>query len=483
MKKIGFTFLFLIGLVDFLSGQTTPENAILLLNSGRMDVQTSFYWQLLSDNGQSLGFKSPGVWDVWSNPASLISFKRPYISLALKPGFRIDPANFYDVDGTIKRKMDNSIADYKTSATEVAYPQLSSSIGQKGGLFGFQLVYPVHGGVFAFEMGQPLFLSLNARNNGLATLIETRKSVGSRDMIIHLRIDALLQADLQLKASTYKLNYVRKVNEKLAVGGGVSKTKISAYFNGSANLNGIMETAGTEYVFNDPYDKRIDFDAGETNKLDQAAFLDFNGGGWDFHFGALYHAARSVVIGASYSRSAPVTLKGDMSVIQYKIPALNADALLSDDPNAELVEPTKLNLAKLTLTEPVENPVGDRIKINFPSSFGLQFSYQSLFFESTISLQKYFNRFGYDFLQDERYAELNYGLNLDLCFGTVKLSIGAIKGNIVHKKHGKIQSSSGIWVPHTSLEFAIFILRNYHFSSKLFASPTPGVGVKLGYFF
>ena len=58
-----------------------------------------------------------------------------------------------------------------------------------------------------------------------------------------------------------------------------------------------------------------------------------------------------------------------------------------------------------------------------------------------------------------------------------------IKGNVVHKKHGEMQSSTGLWVPHASLEFAVFILRNYHFSSKLFASPTPGLGVKLGYFF
>ena len=486
MKKI-FISILIFSLSFSVVGQNNPENAIILLDGGRTDVQFSFYSQLLSKNGQSIGYKSPNSWDVWENPASLISFNESYLSFGLKPGFNIDPGNYYDIENTIETELDAAIAEYRTEDSQINYPELGTSVGQNGGLFGFNFVYPLqkngNRSTLSFELSQPLFLNISAINDGFSTMIETQKEVGGQNKIIHMRLNTLLQADLQLRATHYNVGFAKQLGEKIGFGLKVGQTQIQTFLKGMANVNGIMETAGTEYAFNDPYDPRIEFEAGETNKLDQFISWDFKGISWNINLGGLFRITKFFTAGIDFTSNTSANLKGKMEFVQHKVPALNADALLNDDPDAELVEPTKLNLAKLTLTERIENPTSEQLELNFPSSLGFQFSYQGSFLESTISFRKYSGQFGYNFLEEKRYLQLAYGLNLDLSLGIFQLSVGGMKGDLFHEKNAELQDSSALWIPHASIEFAFFLLKNYHLSSKLFASPTPGLGVKLGYFF
>ena len=482
MKKL---FLLIFLNASLLVGQTTPENVILLFDGGQTKVDFTFYWQLLS-GGQNIGFNSAGPWDIWTNPASLITFKKSYLGLGIEPALLGNAHSFSDVDAEIKNQVDESIVDYKSSESQIVYPKIESQFGQRGGFYGFQLAYPFKHGksfnVLSIDIGQPFLLDLDVSNNGLATMIETRKEVGDQDKVIHMRLNTLLNADISIKSTKYRVGLARQLSQRLAAGIGLGQTFINLNSNIAANIEGMMETAGAEYAFNDPYDPRINFEAGETNRLDQSVLMDFDGASMNFDVGVLYKLTDSWIVGTSASINSKATLSGNMDVKQFKIPALNTDALFADETEEDLVDPTKLNLAKLTLTEPVHNRTTKTFVLSFPSSIGFQLSYQKPVFETTFSFRSYIGEFGYTFLESEYFFDMAYDLNAEIVWGFFKMSVGGTRGQIV-RIAPDVEELSDVWVPHGAVEISSYIFTSFYFSTKLFVEPTPGVGMKVGYFF
>lgn len=470
-------------------GQDGTENAILLMDGGTTELDFSFYWQILSQNGISIGHRSKDVWDVWENPASLVSCTESYVNLGLRPGFSIRATDQVDITPDIQSGVDDAIADFRTADSEVIYPQIGASLGQQGGLYGFQVALPFQHGnsshsVISLELGQPLYLNLSAVNNGISTLIETSKEVSDQTMNIHMKLDMLMQLNLLLRASNQTFGLAHQFGDKFALGLRIGQTKVQSFFKGLIAVNGIMATAGSEYAFNDPNDPRIDFAAGETNKLDQALFLDFDGSSMNVQIGGLAKLNKSLVVGIDYDWHSSAILEGDMHVEQYRIPALNFEALGSDDDEeAELVEPTELNLAKLTLTESVENEVDDQMEIYFPSSLGLQLSFQNPSVAATLLFHKYFNQIGYDFLGQKQYFAMQQGFGLQLTLGWFTFSGGMIQGEITTETDGEKENAEPLQLPHGSVEMAFRMFKKFHVRGILFASPTPGVGASVGYFF
>ena len=484
MKKAIFILLFLCA--GTASGQNRPENALLLLNGGHTRVEASFFWQLLAAEGIGLRYKSAGNWDVWGNPASLISFREAYLSFGLQPGLKLDPGRYVDIPAEIRSQVDQNIADYRVPETELTYPDVGIRVGQRGGLFGLQLAYPLRWQekplAVSLDISQPFFLNLTAQNDGLNLMLEATRNVSGQKKIIHMRVNAILQALLNMRMTGVTLGIAREFNEKLAAGLRFGRDYSRATLNAQANVDGIMETAGTEYVFNDPTDPHIDFAAGETNRLDQRAWLDFSGRGWHFNLGMLYRAGDRWTFGLDLRRASALKLAGKMNVVQYKIPALNVDALLSNKEDVSLLDAAKLNLAKLTLTEPVSNKTSDHMRLNRPSSLGVQASYQSGGLELLFSLRKYSGRFGYDFLGEERYVQPGLDLGLGISLGPFSFSLGGLHSEIVTHRADGTRSSLKTWIPHGNLRLSSFLLKRYHLDSVLFFSPTPGLGVRLGVF-
>ncbi len=492
MKKF-FYIMFILGLALQSNAQEIPENSLLFLRGGNTEVNFSYYSQLISGMGNSIGYKSNSPWDVWVNPASMVTFNRIFVGLNIQPALAIDPADFTDFNSTIEEEIDEAVKDYKTAETELVYPTLSARVFHKGGLYGFQFVKPIrhHKGVsvVSFEIGQPFYMNMNTYNDGFETLLETRKQVGDQDKIIKLRMNALLQMDLNVSATRYSTGWARRINRNVALGMKFGRTHVKADMVNEIKMDGIMETAGTEYAFNDPYDPRIDFSLGETNLLGQNTVIDFYGSGWHSQFGALFTANKSFVFGVDFEWQSNIELAGKMTSTQYKIPGLNDAELFGDDEEQQsdtgddLFDATKLDLAKLTLTRPVQNKTSDHLLLQFPSSLGLQASYQSPIFEATMGIRKYFNAFGYDFLDEKYMANLNFGLNLALVIGAFELDVSGIHAELVREEYGEQKDATATWIPGLSLKTGFFIAKNYQFDTRIFFAPMPGIGVKLGYFF
>ncbi len=484
MKKILLLFLLFIQL----PAMAEDKDLIVFLRGGRTDIKFSFFGQLITGDGLSLGYKSSQPWDIWDNPASLVTFNQSYFNLNFQPQLNFDPNSLYDIDADIIENVDDAIKDYRDENTLVDYPVVQGNVGQKGDMFGFQLVIPLSDqnsrkSVMTFSLSRPVFMDFEANNDGFDTLIRTTKAVGDQNKIINLRMNAVLYGQAHIKASQYAFGFSHLFSDRLAVGVKLGRTLINTKVNGQVKLNGIMETAGTEYAFNDPYDPRIDFEAGETNKLDQNINADFSGQGWNAQFGFLTLLTKSLVLGLDANIQESIVLTGNMEIEQYKIPALNMDALSGDESDEDLIDPVKLDLAKLTLTEKVDNKVSRRLSFQMPSSVGLQLSRQGRVFEAVLGFRKYIGRFGYNFLDTKYQAHLNYGVDMDIILGGFNMSLGAIKASLVNEEEFKIVDELSTWMPHGSLGFEFFLLNNIHVGTKLFVTPTPGLGIKLGYFF
>ncbi len=496
MKK--FVLIFVLIMVSSGFGQNGGENKILFLNGGKTDITFSYYSQLISGIGNSIGYKSSQPWNIWGNPAGMITFKKVFVGVNIQPPLWVDPASFEDINKTIEEEIDNAIVDYRTDETKLVYPSITTKLNHKGGLYGFHFVKPVrilnNMSVLSFEIGQPFYMNLNTYNDGFETLIETRKDVGDQKKTIKMRMNALFRSGFLIKATQYTVGFAQKISAKTALGLKFGQTHVSADVFNQMKLDGIMETAGTEYAFNDPYDPRIDFDAGETNRLGQNAIIDFSGKGWNTQVGALFAINNSFVLGMDYDWHSEINLTGDMSVTQYKIPALNEDVLFggNEEPDSggeDLLDATKLDLAKLTLTKPVQNKIYDYLLLSFPSSLGIQTSYQGKIFETTLGFRKYFNTFGYELL-DERYsANFNYGLQFIMSIGIFELALSAINAELIQEEIAetgefeKINEPTLLWIPGASMSLGFFVQKSYQISTKLFFAPTPGLGIKLGYFF
>jgi len=496
MKKCIFLCVLLMVTCGF--GQNDGENSILFLNGGKTDITFSYYSQLISGIGNSIGYKSSQPWNIWGNPASMVTYKKVFVGVNIQPPLWIDPASFEDINKTIEEEIDNAIIDYRTDETSLVYPSITSKLNHKGGLYGFQFVMPIKlynkWSVLSFEIGQPFYMNLNTYNDGFETLIETRKDVGDQKKIIKMRMNALFRSDILIKATQYNVGIAHNVTRNTALGLKFGQTHVSADVLSQMKLDGIMETAGTEYAFNDPYDPRIDFAAGETNQLGQKGMIDFSGRGWNSQIGALIAVNNSFVVGMDFDWHSEINLTGDMSVSQYKIPALNEGALFGggeDDPEAEgeeLLDATKLDLAKLTLTAPVQNKTSDYLLLSFPSSLGMQTSYQGKIFEATLGLRKYFNTFGYEFLDEKYSANLNFGVQFIMSIGIFELALSAINAELLQEKivetgeTEEMNDPTSLWIPGASMNFGFFIQKRYQVSTKLFFAPTPGLGIKVGYF-
>jgi hypothetical protein len=465
--------------------QNVPENAILDLEGGKFKLTGAFYSPLLS-GGVGIGYKSSDAWDLWANPAAPVTFHEPYISLAYGPAVLSDPQRFYDVNATVQQEVDTAIEEFRTAESRIDYPQFASQVGQQSELAGLFIAFPSamkgRKSVLSFSFDSPFVFRFGLGNNGFGTLLETRKKVGEQNKVIRMRLKSMMNADISFSAFRYKAGLATFLNDRTALGFQMNYTHLHFFSKASAKINGIMTTAGAEYAFNDPFDPRIDFAAGETNSLDQSLWADFSGSQVSCDLGALFKLDEMWTGGIDLYLASTATLRGEMDIVQHKIPALNMSAF-SDGANADdLFDPTKLDLAKLTLTEPVPNKTFDTATFSLPSSIGVQISRQGNMVEATLSAKKYLGHFGFGFLDDELYLAPNFDMNLDFSFGIVKISVGGLRTDFVIR-NADDRDVTPLWIPHGSVETAFFIMKNYQVSGRLFVEPAPGLSLKFGYFF
>ncbi|RKY78695.1 hypothetical protein DRQ12_05425 [candidate division KSB1 bacterium] len=485
-RKSYFIAAFILFVTTSIRAQNQPENAILLFDGGKLDIHFAISSHLLT-RSPGLIVGSPSFANS-SNPAALAFVTKKFFRLHVDLGgsSRIDV--FYDINSRVKTEVDQAIQQYRSPDSEIVYPTVSPEVGLQHGLTSFALVLPMAttwgNSTIMASFSQPLTINVNALGTGFTTLIETCKHVGDQDMIVHMRLLMDMNLSFHTEVAQTQLGFATTFGERWAVGSFLNRYSMSASLNAKFKIDGIMETAGTEFAFNDPYDPRIDFAAGEQNDLNQSVTADFSGNAWGMKIGGLYQLSPCFTAGTTLELNPTLHLAGEMTVVQNKIPALNADALLSDDPDVTLVDPTKLHLDKLTMTESVENPIDNFLDLKLPSSFGLLLAYRTGVFSSSFQWNTYFGEFAYDFLNESRGLKLKQGFDLDLRLKSFNLALGVIFAETIHHNADKEgNATQSLPLPKAILSSQFHLGQGYQLGVQMALAPVPGLHLGMGYSF
>ncbi|MBC8182312.1 hypothetical protein H8E88_14510 [candidate division KSB1 bacterium] len=481
-KTIIFIVLLAITFANSIFGQQEKENSFRFFRGGSIDFYFSMQTDLFSGIGGKFGScvsLNKDVSSIYWNPAQLPFLPYRQIELDFIPPFSMNIGNYYDITTEVEAQIDAAIADFITSETTVEYTKVTPVYKHVGGLNNFSISVPTSkmwkNSAIAFSHNRAMDIQLNLLGNGLSTLLDIKKDVGDQKMIIKFRNDMDINLLLRTQISRMSFALAKRWTPTYSTGITINRYSGDIFIDAKFKIDGIMEIAGNEYVFNDPYDPHIDFKNGEQNDLNQSIFTQFDGKSWGFKFGNLYQPNRTFVFGAVLEIAPPINFNGTMIVKQNMMPALNSGALIGDsNGEEEIVDPLKLDLAKLTLTEPFENPTDDKCEVRLPSSFTLGMAYQAGFLTGNVNLIGYFGQFSFSTLGVTRGIKFKYGIRSSFDLWLFQLGLGFTALNEIREgTDNDEEAAKNILLPQLSLGFGYPITKNLKTQALLFAAPTP----------
>ena len=500
------------------------ENRITQFEGGK--IRLSFFMNssllyAIGSRAGSLGGSvalADGSASLFWNPAGLAFLKRPEVMFDLTPRISPDISSYIDIQEELNSALDDAIEDFRVPGSQISYPELDLSLGQKGGLNAGSLAVPFRENAIGASFYQPFSLNFQLLITGMETVVETEKEFGDSKRPIRFKSFVDANARFSATVNVFSLGLAREVKPGWSVGMAIEKYTGKTEVNAKFQIEGIMVFSGQEYLFNDPTDPRINFAAGEQNNLHQSITGLYEGSAWGGKLGTFYHVNKHLSIGGVLTLSPSLKMKGDMNLVQNTVPALSTDVLSGKgeeaehyndenengqwdsgepfedangngrwDDEEELLDPTKLDIAKLTLTEPLHNPTGKSLTINMPSSIKLGIGLRAGFFSLALNYSHYMKDFSYKYRDYLQGLKLKDGFGLGLDFKYARLGAGIILADEIRKGFKDDEDSrelkTGILVPSLAFGIGFPIRDSYRIDSILLAFPSQLLRISVSYMF
>ncbi len=314
------------------------------------------------------------------SPASLAFSEKRMWTVGWVPGFSQNLREWFDVDGAVREKMDNLIDDYGTDKSRLSYPILSSSAGFESAPADLALSIPFtasgrrFGAGFAFEA--PLSAAVTLTGTGIEAGIDTEQDIQGERKRLFMRTRSDLSAELDVRLNRFWLGFAAGLGRGTTIGAAAGRVSVSAESRVRAEVDGIVSISGVEYVYNDPDDARIDFNAGEQNAINQSFDAAYSGSGWGFRFGMAKSLSNSWRVHATADLPPVLRMAGFDSLVHNRIPYIriqNGSTGGVDD----MIDPAKIDLAGLTKTERAVKSNRYAPKLTMPRSFGAGLEWRS----------------------------------------------------------------------------------------------------------
>ena len=415
--------------------------------------------------------------DFYQNPAFSTGIKNPSVTYFFAPAISIHPNQFTDVNARVNSAVDNGISSYRSDSLRLVYPQIES-VFRKNRYWGQGLVnFPAGGMVFTFGYQNQLLLQLQTFLTGMEATITTEvpMSETTSEVVFNAFLDANIRFNLHIDRATF--GAAKVIRNRFAIGFSLDRYGANVKAVGFMDSQGDMLFNGHEYIFNNPNDNWH-------NTLTQSIAGNYKGSGWRMNWGGWYVFNRNFLFDGLISLQTTMKLNGDLSLQLNKIPALNINALSSNDPNAEILDPAKLNLSQLTLTDSVKNPIYPKLFLNQQSFLKIGALYQSSNF---YWYNSYAQNFGYSGLE---YG--SYELGLRTVFDWQSLlgfrhfyleSRLRYMRSFVHNSEKLGKGESRIWLPSFAFGYGRLFRSHYPFQVGLSILPDPIFYFSTGYQF
>ena len=415
--------------------------------------------------------------DFYQNPAFSTGIKNPFVTYFFAPSFSIRPSRFVDVDSRVRRAVNNAIAGYRSDSLRLSYPRVGGNL-RKNRYWGQGLIsFPAGGAVFTFGYQHQLLLNLQTILTGAEAAISTQVplSEGTSQVVFNAFLDANFRLSMDIDKVTFGMAKV--IRNRFALGFSLDRYGADVETVGFMDAQGDMLFNGHEYIFNNPNDNWH-------NTLTQSINGEYKGSGWRMNWGSWYVYGRHFIFDGIISLQTPLRLNGNLAIQINKIPALNINALSSNDPNAEILDPTQLDLSQLTLTDSVANPVYPDLFLHQQSYLKIGILYQTPKYYWYNSLTQ---DFGYAGIE---YGHYEFGLQSKFDWQTLfgfhhfytDVRLKYVKSFVHHsEKLGK--GVSHIWLPSVAIGYARLFEKHYPIHVGLSLLPDPIIYFSTGYQF
>ncbi len=340
---IGLSLLFF----QIVSAQT-PQSKIEKLKLGHINSAFSLGGTSINTDvwGRHSGNNFYPWFNIFENPAQIVGEHTPKIIFHLAPGASYGLTKLSGISSIISDELDNHIEAYRADDLQVDYPAIDIKLKRK-------MSWPEGLFIFSFkkyQIGISINRSLSASMIfdwiGSETTISTILNSGgvNNKVVLNNYLDCSNELNYFVSSSSFTI--ARALNRKIILGFQAARQYHDLYASGNWNIQGSMLYNGKEFLFNDP----------ETlwpTDICQSLKAHYSGTGWQLTFGTIFIAKPNWTVDGAISFLSNVSMKGDLSGNRNKIPALNIDALQNNAGVDEILDPEKLDLSKLTLTQSV----------------------------------------------------------------------------------------------------------------------------------
>lgn len=352
------------------------------------------------------------------NPAALPLLAGRSAVLDWVPGANPEVSGLLQLASTVNEQMDAVIDDYGAFSAVVAYPRLSVRAGPYPMVSGCALAVPltVAGRRWGIGIGyrEPFALHCTLAGTGLEVALDSEQEVQGEARRIRMRTWLDVSADLQAKTQEVILGLGGQLGPATTFGVSLTRMALRAECNAYAAVEGIVEMSGGEYAFNDPYDPRIDFARDEQNDLHQSFFADYAGEVWGVRLGLLHRVSQRFQVGLTVSAARRMRLSGEDSTVNNRVPFIRMEGGAGGDVE-DLIDATKINLAKLTLTERLASRNAFLPELRVPASFHFGCRWGSNKTALSVRLSAYAGELSVAFKEGQkRGVRLRYGAALGL---------------------------------------------------------------------
>jgi hypothetical protein len=396
-KEIILVGFFLLLFLQIVSAQM-PQSKIEKLQLGHINCSFSLDGTSIRTDvwGRYSRNKFYPWFNIFENPALIIGERSPKIILHFAPGVSYGFTKLSRISSIISDELDTHIKAYRTDDLQVNYPAIDLKLKRKmswpEGLF----VFPFKKYQIGLSIHRSLSVSMLFDWIGSETTISTILNSGgvNNKVILNNYLDGSNELDYFVYSGSFTIS--RAINQKIILGFQAERLYYDLYISGNWNIQGSMLYNGKEFLFNDP----------ETlwpTDISQSLQAHYTGVGWQLNLGTIFIAKANWIADGSISFSSNVSMTGNLSGNRNKIPALNVEALQNNAGVDEILDPEKLNLSKLTLTQSVPWKEHSVLKETMPVQLKIGLMHNignwGFYFSDKFYFGKYRWQYGKDFVE------------------------------------------------------------------------------------
>jgi len=449
------------------------DEVLSVFNSGSYELQFSLRSSVFYGPGATSGstgglgsllFPSPGL-AAW-NPAATGFVDRPLFSVSVTPPLKAALNSYFDPGRMSRDVVDDAVSDMCDGETDLRYPSVFVEGGQSGGAKSMGVLIPVRGIILGAYMDEPLSLSFSFTGTGLEAVILTEKELAGEKKPLGAKMTGDITASGGIVARSSAVFVSRKLVPWLGIGGSVDFYQARANLLGAASLGGLLSFAGQEYAFNDPT-------AAWENSLDQNIEADLRANAVGAKVGAAFVWKDWFSFDVCFERAPELALTGPASFTQHIVPAIGGGD------GQEVLDPTRLDIARMTETKILHNPMGDSLLVELPSSVRIGVGFRHGWFGGMVGYSKYVGDFRAVYMNRRAGVRINDCVRTGIRVGPSRLGVSLLRLRYYSGRVGDVSLSSPVFLPTASLGIGLRVGSSTTVETQLVGIPGPFFNVTL----